>query len=426
MKASVYRNRVNRSMHNQGEISLKELTELMGSLSDEIHINRYNIMTKDETVLSCVDLIASTIASMPIQLYKSTDEGKEKVDNELSYLLKHRPNPTMNALPLIREWIANMLLNQDSFIHISTRRGFVTELALLDPKVTTLERIYEQNEYLIKTTLYDQSKTYAYREVLHLRDIADRFETVKAISEAKKYCEKLVHGYFKSDGATTLKGVITTQEDLDEEALEYLTHSFIKTLKNHGYAALDHGMEFKSITQSSNFKEMLVNELKEDLDNAIYKTYRVPKSLILGDGKESSYASMNVIQQQFIKSLTPIILQIEQELNYKLLTTKEIQEGYYFKLNTKNALRMTDSERIDYYVKAIQSGVLSVNECRELEECNYREGADSLLMSLNYVPLDKWENYLESKNNAEKSGTALALTKNHLKGGEENESDEVL
>ncbi|MEO3150622.1 phage portal protein, partial [Turicibacter sanguinis] len=190
--------------------------------------------------------------------------------------------------------------------------------------------------------------------------------------------------------------------------------------------ALDNGMEFKSITQSSNFKEMLVNELKEDLDNAIYKTYRVPKSLILGDGKESSYASMNVIQQQFIKSLTPIILQIEQELNYKLLTTKEIQEGYYFKLNTKNALRMTDSERIDYYVKAIQSGVLSVNECRELEECNYREGADSLLMSLNYVPLDKWENYLESKNNAEKSGTALALTKNHLKGGEENESDEVL
>ena len=142
---------------------------------------------------------------------------------------------------------------------------------------------------------------------------------------------------------------------------------------------------------------MLVNELKEDLDNEIFKCFRVPKSLVLGDGKESSYASLNVIQQQFVKSLLPILKQLEQELNYKLLTQKEIQDGYYFKLNTKNAMRMTPLEQAQYYKIMSEIGHYSANEVREIEDRDRIEGGDSHRVSLHYVDIKYANEYQLSK-----------------------------
>ena len=131
----------------------------------------------------------------------------------------------------------------------------------------------------------------------------------------------------------------------------------------------------------------------EDLDNEIFKCFRVPKSLVLGDGKESSYASLNVIQQQFVKSLLPIIKQLEQELNYKLLSEKEIEDGYYFKLNTKNVMRMTPIEQAQYYKLMSEIGLYSVNDVLDLEDRDRIKGGDSHRVSLNYVDIEYANEY---------------------------------
>ena len=56
------------------------------------NITRYNVMREDATVLACVDLIASTIATMTIQLYRKTDNGTKQINNKLTYLLSARAN----------------------------------------------------------------------------------------------------------------------------------------------------------------------------------------------------------------------------------------------------------------------------------------------------------------------------------------------
>ena len=274
-----------------------------------------------------------------------------------------------------------------------------------------MSKVVYKNDYIIDTALDEKPIKFPYDSVLHISDIEDRFLTIENICLAKKYCSKLVTDYFKSDGSKPLKGILKTADDLGEEAIKFFLDCFVNRMQKTGYSMLDNNIEFQQLSQSSTFQEMLVNELKEDLDNEIFKCFRVPKSLILGDGKESSYASLSIIQQQFVKSLMPVVKQLEQELNYKLLSEKEIAEGYYFKLNTKNAMRMVDSERADFYKKMLEMGVYSVNDVLDLEDRDRIEGGDSHRVSLNYCDIEFANAYQLSKSGFNKDEVDSTIDK---------------
>lgn len=393
MKISSYSKKVKNRVQYK---TAKEYVDSLLENNSEL-VTRYNVMRQDATVLACVDLIATTIATMTIQLFQKTEDGTKHINNDLTYLLSSRANKTTSSFNLIRDFIKDYLLNKDSFIAIQHSRGRVTELRNLDKSNTYMSKVVGKNDYVIETSLDEKMIKFTYDNVLHLSDIEDRFLTIQNICLAKKYCSRLVTDYFKSDGSKPLKGILKTTEDLGEEAIKFFLDCFVSRMQKTGYSMLDNGIEFQQLTQSSTFQEMLVNDLKEDLDNEIFKCFRVPKSLILGDGKESSYASLSIIQQQFVKSLMPIIRQLEQELNYKLLTKKEIEEGYYFKLNTKNAMRMVDSERADFYKKMVELGVYSLNDVLDLEDRDRIEGGDSHRVSLNYVDI-KYANEYQLSN----------------------------
>lgn len=406
MKASRYKKVENR-------VEYRTAMEYVESFLDKNYgnITRYNVMREDATVLACVDLIASTIATMTIQLYRKTDNGTKQINNKLTYLLSGRANKTVSSFNLIRDFIKDYLLNKDSFVAILHEKGEVTELRNLDKTITSMSKVVYKNDYIIDTALDEKPIKFPYDSVLHISDIEDRFLTIENICLAKKYCSKLVTDYFKSDGSKPLKGILKTADDLGEEAIKFFLDCFVNRMQKTGYSMLDNNIEFQQLSQSSTFQEMLVNELKEDLDNEIFKCFRVPKSLILGDGKESSYASLSIIQQQFVKSLMPVVKQLEQELNYKLLSEKEIAEGYYFKLNTKNAMRMVDSERADFYKKMLEMGVYSVNDVLDLEDRDRIEGGDSHRVSLNYCDIEFANAYQLSKSGFNKDEVDSTIDK---------------
>lgn len=406
MKASRYKKVENR-------VEYRTAMEYVESFLDKNsgNITRYNVMREDATVLACVDLIASTIATMTIQLYRKTDNGTKQINNKLTYLLSARANKTVSSFNLIRDFIKDYLLNKDSFVAILHEKGEVTELRNLDKTITSMSKVVYKNDYIIDTALDEKPIKFPYDSVLHISDIEDRFLTIENICLAKKYCSKLVTDYFKSDGSKPLKGILKTADDLGEEAIKFFLDCFVNRMQKTGYSMLDNNIEFQQLSQSSTFQEMIVNELKEDLDNEIFKCFRVPKSLILGDGKESSYASLSIIQQQFVKSLMPVVKQLEQELNYKLLSEKEIAEGYYFKLNTKNAMRMVDSERADFYKKMLEMGVYSVNDVLDLEDRDRIEGGDSHRVSLNYCDIEFANAYQLSKSGFNKDEVDSTIDK---------------
>lgn len=135
-------------------------------------------------------------------------------------------------------------------------------------------------------------------------------------------------------------------------------------------------------------------------------------SALIGATENTNYSNLTMIQRQFIESLTPILVNIEEEMSYKLVASFD-QDKYFIKINTNAALRDDAGTRASYYSSMINNGIMTVEEVRNLEDMNYIPGTDSLRMSLNYVPLDKYNEYLNKRYNTNNAG--------EVEGGENDE-----
>lgn len=71
-----------------------------GSATSGKAVNERTAM-QTTAVYACVRILAETIASLPLHIYKHTDSGKEKaVGHNLYYKLHDEPNPEMTSFVL--------------------------------------------------------------------------------------------------------------------------------------------------------------------------------------------------------------------------------------------------------------------------------------------------------------------------------------
>ena len=111
----------------------------------------------------------------------------------------------------------------------------------------------------------------------------------------------------------------------------------------------------------------------------------------LNDYEKSSYANSEAQQQAFLTDTMLVILKgLEEELASKLLTSEELQQGYFFKFNVDVVLRATFSQRMEGYAKARQNGWLSANDIRGKEDMPHipeEDGGNAYLINGNMIPL---------------------------------------
>ena len=368
----------------------------------ELSIN--NVIEQDATFNACVNYLCNSLASMGLNLHQNVDgRNKAKINNDLADLVKNCPNKNDNGFTLLRKLFFNYFLYGKAIALVKTRKGVVTAIEVLDTSTTTVYRKQNSDQLIIEGYLHDKAIKKLGEECIILDDLTCRYKAIQAVLEAKHKGLTMVTNYF-ANGGSYVKGILSTASDLSNESKIVLKRAFTKVLQegSDGVAILDNGLEYKNISQNSTLRESLVNELRSSLDDEIYTIMQVPKSLVKGDGKESSYASLSVIMNSFVKSLMPYCIQLEQEFNRKVLTSAERQQGYYFKMNANKLLRMTPTERANYYKEMVQSGLMSIEECRALEDLPYIEGSDDLLLSLNYVPISKYDEYLNNRYNTKK------------------------
>ena len=102
-----------------------------------------------------------------------------------------------------------------------------------------------------------------------------------------------------------------------------------------------------------------------------------------------SYSNSEAQQLSFyVDTLQYILKQYEEEITYKLLSTQQINQGYFLKFNEAAILRAdmkTQSECLSTYVN---NGIYTSNEAREILDMPAKEGGDRLLVNGNYMPID--------------------------------------
>lgn len=94
-----------------------------------------------EAVWSCVRIIAETIASLQLNLYMRTPDGRKlAVNHSLQFLLHDMPNSDTTAVVFWESVVAAMLLQGNAYIEKYVRDGKVESLRFLAPLTSTCRK----------------------------------------------------------------------------------------------------------------------------------------------------------------------------------------------------------------------------------------------------------------------------------------------
>ena len=368
---------IEKQVDNSSNTSITSLFSKGTTISEET-------VLKLPTVQSCKELISSTIAQLPIYLYKETEDGSvEKiVDDYRLKLLNEEPNEFQTAYNFKKQIVNDYLFYGASYTYVEKERNHINELNNLKTKdirvdkyvkdgfkvvdadinLVSMEEGRNVNNKILSTfkpyecivVLKDSTDGITSKGILHYgRDV------FKVALEEKTYTSTIY-----KNGALPL-GVLKTQGRLTNSALQKLKASWRSLYvgsENAGKTViLEEGLDYHPVSLKPG--DLLLTENRKDVVSDICKLFNLPESLV--DVSKIKYGSLEQNNIQFLQyTLNPILTSIENGLNKTLLLESEKSQGYFFAFDTSEVLRSTDKEKYEAVKVALDSGIMSINEAR--------------------------------------------------------------
>ncbi|WP_026664844.1 phage portal protein [Butyrivibrio sp. FC2001] len=368
---------------------------------------RVNEKTAMQTtaVYACVRVLAETIASLPLHVYRYTADGKEMVtDHPLYFLLHDSPNDEMTSFVFRETLMSHLLIWGNAYAQIIRNgRGEVIALYPLLPDKMEVNRNDRGEIYYIYRRDTEENPTFKEHgeiiltkdEVLHIPGLGfDGLIGYSPIAMARNAvgmslaCEEYGASFF-ANGATP-GGVLEHPGVLkDPGRVRESWHSTYGGSANAGrVAVLEEGMKYQQIgipPEEAQFLETRKYELED-----IARCYRIPPHLV-GDLDKATFSNIEQEALSFLMyTITPWVTRWEQALMMALLLPQEKRE-YFIKFNVDGLLRGDYESRMNGYATARQNGWMSANDIRRLENLNpisAEEGGDLYLVNGNMMKLE--------------------------------------
>ena len=347
-------------------------------------------------------ILTNSLAGMPWQIRRKEGANRYEVDHALAYPLKTRANAYMSPYMAEKVLISRAFWHGAGYAYIEhDERGAVSEIIPIpaDPEISVNAR---DNMRWYKftvpdTQVYGRTLTKSFAESQILRFLFETYdgvggrgmlhigkETIDTDLKAQKYGNK-----FYTNGAR-LSGVIEVDGELGREKRDLLKEEFNKKYSGENafkVAVLDLGMKYTQLGISHQEAQYLEN--REFSVEEVSRATGIPLHM-LQSGKQS-YQSNEQQRLDFLTdTLTPHLVQIEQEWKYKLFTRDEIEDGYYLKKNENSIMRGTHEARANYYQKMIGIGAMCADDIRADEDRSpLPDGwGQKFWMSKNFAPVD--------------------------------------
>lgn len=378
--------------------TVEQLREFFNVDIDDISTSKLT----SSTYYSCMLIRCNSIAKLSIKLKKETKE-EGIVDAKEHYLynvLRKRPNPFISRHDFLWATEFQRLEYGNAFWVYDTEKGKIKNLYLLESPYV---EIYVDDIGILNRKnsifyLYNDPKKgqliYTNDSILHFKNFAA--SGVKGTSikkyladniENEQYSTKVIKGKYKNGLQDPI--IVKYIGDLNEAKREKI----IKKFKSLG-GAKNAGKVIPIPT------EFDVNQLETKLVNSqffqlqglttkqIANAFGV-KGFQLNDMEKSTYN--NITEQNkcyYNDTLQNALIQYEEEMDYKLLSTKE-QDLYFWQFNVDSMLRSDIETRYKAYQIAIDSGFKSREEVRKTEGLPYIPGTEKLTVGNGAcIPLD--------------------------------------
>lgn len=366
-------------------------------------------------VSAAVDFISATIASMPIRLYKVEDGNVVELKDDLRVrILNDETGDTLNAWQMKKAMIADYLLGKGGYAYIQKQRNRVTGLFYVKDTSVGIEINVDPIRKSF-TILVNDKRYEPYEFVKLLRNSKDGASGVGLTAEVATVIETAAAtiryqlATAKSGGSK--KGFIKANKKLGQDEIDVLKAAWRRLYADgtESVVVLNNGLEFQEASTSS--AEMQLNENKRTLSDEINNIFHLSDDF----------------NQTFKMALMPIIKAFETELNRVMLLEKE-KKSMYFAFDSSEVTRATARDRYEAYQIAKNTGFLTVNEIRRMENLSDIEGMDVINVGLSAVLYDiHTKTYYNPNSGTTGSTTGNAgdtVTDTEEKGGDAvNEAD---
>lgn len=342
---------------------------------------------------ACVSLLAGTIASLPLLVYRNIGERREiAYDHALYYVLHESPNFDQDAFEFWEYMEAAILLQGNAYAEVNYKAngGGVHSLTPIRPDRVRARRLSDGNiEYEVIETV--GSRKLQQRQMLHIRGplgdalsgssalavCRSTFASAAAIDQAAR--EMFSNGVRPS-------GILSTDRTLTPDQHTFLSELLEKKYQGAMNAGrpmvLDNGMSWVPLTVNPADAQML--ESRRFGVEEICRVFGVPPHMIGHSEKSTSWGTG--LEQQtlgFVKfTLRPRIKRIELALEKQLLTPQERRAGMSIEFNLEGLLRGDSAGRAQFYEKMVRTGIMTKNECRALENLPPVEGGDVIMVQM--------------------------------------------
>jgi len=354
-----------------------------GATSSGISVNQTSAL-KFSALYACVRLLSESVASLPLHTYQRTENGKERLrEHPISRMMAASPNKQMSSYSFREVLMGHVLTWGNAYAEIvRDSQGMAIELLPITPDRV---RVDVDSEGTIRYII-DEQITLERDQVFHLAGLG--FDGVIGYSPVKLAANCIGLGLaaeqfgatFFSNGAR-LGGILQHPAKLSQEAADRLRESWSNTYgssNNVGKTAiLEEGMSYAQLGIPPDDAQFL--QTREFQVKEIARWYGIPPHLV-GSMDAATFGNIEHQQIEYVThTLRPWLVRWEQELQRKVY----MDDNIFPQFIVDGLLRGDTKTRYDSYKTARESGWLSVNEIRELENLNPIDGGDQYIQPLN-------------------------------------------
>jgi len=361
------------------------------------------------TVSACVNLLSTSVASLPCFVYR--DEGRAKLkapEHKLWSVLLEQPNDYQTAFIFWQHVMAHCLLEGNLYAYIQRdEQGDVSGLWPLRRGTVLVEVAKGLPVYHY---VWGETKlVYRADEILHFRNFSmNGFVGMSTLQMAREGVgQALAEGrhassLFRNNARPGL--VLKYPNFLDQEQRDNFEKSFrdkfAGALNSGKTVLLEGGFDLDKVGFSSEDAQFL--QSREFSVREIARFFNVPAHMV-GDTTRTSYASAEIEALSFLThSLRPWLVNLEGEINSKLFP----ERTKFFARFDASAIGRADMQtRYAAYSSALTAGWLSIADVREAESLPFIEGTDKLLQPANMIAANPAE---ERDDNGNQNNSASA------------------
>lgn len=312
-------------------------------------------------VYRSVSILTTTVSQLDVGVWRGATELKT-VPGQIS-----RPDINISASTFLKRTVMSLATHGNAYWRLYMNNGVVQNVEVLNPALMFIA--YDNNgNREFHYSGYGTDKIFKPSEIKHLK-LMEVFGSDYGLGPIQAARAELTgsldlrdysSNWFSKGAIPT--GVLSSTAYLDADMAAEYRRRWEENQAIRGVAVLGNGMQYQPILLSPQDAQFLENQ--EFSVTQIARLFGIPANYLLAEvpGGTMTYQNMQDVDTAFVRyTLMEYIREIEEAF------TSLLPRGQKARFKTDGLLRANTSTRFEYYKTAIDAGILTIDEVRDME-----------------------------------------------------------